>query len=445
MASSGSTLANILRQVPALGDLANWGLVAGHVIKTGTEIMLDTPEIRRALAQIATIGAGGPSEHRGHKANPLAWLGMLRNVQDKIVRVQLNRGFDWLVKHMGVANTERNRREYINGWLGQYEARLQGRLTRALRETGASPYVVASKARIARTMRVVAGFNPAIKDSQSRSVGFLLRAMQLNLTIAGYITAGLITYALTKKFLPPPGVPIGGVPLKKDPKTGRWDYLNYVQATGADEAVRGTGARAAIEGYRSGQPGWQIVNRAIDDITQPIEHMLGGPAVNAALIAAYGRDWRGMVSGRRTVPMTADALKQGWANVGGAISSLNEPAAWMLKSGLSMVSPDAAKAVFNQDDEPGTVAGKQLGPFRIMQGKSDEEAKSLPKRIEGARLNDFIDDLASRARKKPAAERAKFITEQIKDLPPRDAARVRRTLFGEKRIMRRVPGVDPER
>ncbi len=206
-----------------------------------------------------------------------------------------------------------------------------------------------------------------------------------------------------------PGVPTGNIDSGADDEQGHPISFPVADALGYGRGLRMTGVRRLIEAKRYGIDQNQALDSALGDVVNAAVSPALGPIIRTGFSAVTGRPPALNVG--RTAPVVGPEQSQFAANVLDALRRMNP---------LVNMAYDAREGKSGWD-----MARSQAQRFSPQAGMTESKAESLPRIISRARLNDFTDDLARRARRLPLADRAAFIRDEMEKAELSGAERVR--------------------
>jgi len=244
------------------------------------DVVANNQEVRDQIAKISQIGAGRAGfEGAGATSRLIQMI-------DKSARLVRNDMFDNLVKRGKTADTEANRREFINQ-VGQYNPRLMGQISSKLKEWGFSPFVVAGQTFNRQALRRVSA-SPGVKAA-STSANIAMRAVELgSLASTLFAVPMAINYGLSGKAFGRPGTPLGAIDTGHTDENGKAIIVDPLQWTGLRRGMRLTGAQAAIQGVQRGEGLSEIADNASRDIVGGFVHPYAGPLINAGITLSTG-------------------------------------------------------------------------------------------------------------------------------------------------------------
>jgi hypothetical protein len=253
----------------------------GRITYNAMRVIHDGPEVQKALAQLAAIGAGRSKSVASHGLlkNINAVTAKLINFTDKAGRLALNQMYNDLVKRGITKASEEGRREFVNK-MGQYNERLMTKRQQAAREYSIAPFNVAGRTfnRLAMQRLML---NPGVKAANP-SAWFKLRLNDaLAFRVVPFVLGVVANQAITGTNFGRKGVPAGAIDTGKNDKDGRPIYWDMEQTSLLRRGERITGISALEHGLETGQSAKQIANRAGNDIVAGVLHPWVGPAVSA--------------------------------------------------------------------------------------------------------------------------------------------------------------------
>ena len=351
-------MVDLARQVPGVRGLHTAARIAYNIKR----VMSDTPDVQRELASMAEIGAGRAKPVHAGLLDKVLPTSKLIKLLDSAGRLTLNHMFDNLTKRGLVENSPEQRREFINQ-MGQYNARLRGKIDTLLRETGVSPFIVAGKNfnRLA-TQRLLLHPSFEAKDSSAVVKTRLVNAIGLVATVA---TLPLVINAYTtgRPFgRKDKNIPYGAIDTGKDDSEGTAVILDLLHGNFLRRALRITGEQAVESGVKAQETPSDIMGRAA---TQILEGYLGpftGPVPNFVYTAGTGKNLR---TGQ-LVSENPNSLGQ---NVWAAVTQLNPSFAAAYKGWFESEGTQSSHAV--------EIARQELGQIRRAVGVSTARPKSL--------------------------------------------------------------------
>jgi hypothetical protein len=346
----------------------------------------------KQLSELAEIGA---LRETTPTRNP---LGRILAKTDQTTRLLLDDAFGRLVASNLVPNTETARREYANG-IGQYNKRMQGPLTRFLRETGFGPFVVAGKTFNALGVKTVL-LQPGTKATNVFAAA-ALRANLLAKWVGFVVLLGVLNYLLTKDKKGGPagrkGVPLGNLDTGLTNAKGKPLSIPLMDILGLGRGARVTGLKGYVQSKYMGLTDGTALDAAARDIINSAVGPAMGPGPRAAVITATGS--APAVNVPRTAPVAAPGENQTAINLASALKEANP----VVKSILDV----------GEGKTLGEAASRQFPRFAMRPGMEGERAQNLPKIVNAAQLNAYAEDLAKKARQLPLTQRYRFVNQKL--------------------------------
>lgn len=399
------------RTTQALRPVEALTRIAGAVRR----IMRDDPEVRKQLAEMASMTDLRSDTSKFNPINPLGWPNFLTS---RLIHTMHRAGalvLDDLYREgvgAGKLDAPWYRRRFLNQ-LGQYNARLMGPMQRAMRWLGAAPFTVAGVTFNRTGIMGVLG----LSQSKSRSFGRAVAAWLARLfatTLVTALMAAAWNFWQTGDVMGRPGVPFMAMDLGGKDQQGRARYFDPFQITGSRRGFRILGGKAIAEGMRYGKSKSDIVDDAARDVATGMLHPWFGPPLDFASTALTGRDV--LQGGRRVAPVARPDQSQAFQNLMTALRHLN---------------PSVEQTT---GDAPSGVVDAITQPFERAAGFG---AGSPPK-VEArhfAELRDYIDDLDHRARTIPRKDRRQFILTESRGMTARERGKVLEELFDRRDVM----------
>ncbi len=337
------------------------------------------------LAELAKIGA---LRDPFAKVNP---LGRILGKTDEISRLLLDDTYKRLADAGLVEKSETARREYVNQ-IGQYNRRLQGPLTRFLRDTGFGPFVTAGKTFNALGVRMVT-LSPGAK-STGAFAETALRGNVLSKWVGASVLLGSLNYLLTNKqkgggMMGRPGVPIGSLDTGKDDKQGRPLSIPLLDILGLGRGLRVTGIKGYAQAKYLGLTNGTALDASARDIINSTLGPAAGPPVRFAGVTATGGP--PAVNVPRTAPVAAPGQNQFVLNLQEALKDANP----LIKSYVD----------WRNGKTVGEAVGQQVPRFAMQPGKAPALAAKYPQIVNAAQLRAYTDDLAKQLRSMPIKDR----------------------------------------
>lgn len=321
-------VADMARQIPGVNVLEATARVMGKA----HEVVADSPEIRKQLAEIASIG-GGRSPHPeaeggisrlAQKVNPFAMLGKGVMIGDQAARLVLDDIYKSAADSGLTTYSEAAHRDFINQ-VGQYNPRLMGKVQRDMRSIGLSPFVVAgrnfNRLAIQKLLQMPA-YKAADTNARVRMLATTLTGTTLTLA-----TPALWNFLKTGQAFPK-GVPLGAFYGGKDSDGDTW-YVDPLKWTGIRRGLRITGLDALGTGVRDHQAWDKVLGHIYHDVLGGALHPWAGPVVDAAVVATTGYG----ATGYRESPHAKKDQDQYVLNVKTALSHINPALGGMIDAG----------------------------------------------------------------------------------------------------------------
>ncbi len=300
----GNLVSTLAQKYPGVNIVSGLGRVLFKI----RDVLGDSPEIRRQIANLAREGA--------ISADRPGWMGKVIHLTDTAARLVRDDIFDQLVKSGMVEDTPRLRREWVNQ-LGQYNGRLTGAFQRMLKDFGASPFVVAGRNFNRLGVRAVTA-SPGI-ETKTPGAALQLRAEHIAGIVMAGATAAILNKLSTGSVFGRDGVPIGAIDTGGKDENGDPRYFDPLKFSGVRRGLRVTGAGAVAEGLRYGRPAGMIADDWARQVVGAATHPWTGPTVQAASTLARGED----VMGYPTAPKAAPGDSQAFQNALSALAQLN--------------------------------------------------------------------------------------------------------------------------
>lgn len=382
-----------LRKIPGLNLIETAARIGTNIAR----VLQDNPEVRDQIAELTAIGQ---ISHGGHKG--------LMNVIRTAGQVALDNVYQDLVKTSkgGILDTQENRRNF-GLQTGQYNSRLQTRVVRVLRESGASPFITAGLSGNMEGIKAMLG-DPIVRGATRKATAKMWASHLAGNMIGLVVIPALVNYHTTGKLAGRVGVPVGAIDTGEVDEQKRPIYIDPLKHVGFRRGLQSTGIDAMIDRLRAGG---SVHNAMTDAFTQARDSWVrpfAGPAVRTAVIASTGYD----VSGRRVAPLVPPGVgrNQVAENAKAAIKQLNP----------------TVEAYFRGEEQSGTTGGgikETMGTVSRSLGIGAR--KAVPEGARGgAELNAFRDDLKARAKRLKPDERLPFIHKQLKGMSAKDRAKI---------------------
>lgn len=345
------------------------------------------------IAELTEIGAMRPKMTHGW--NP---LGKTLAHTDALTRLMLDDTFKSLAEEGVIENTETARREYVNQ-IGQYNRRLQGPLTRILRDSGFGPFVTAGKTFNAMGVKMVT-LSPGVKGANAMAEA-ALRANVLSKWVGAAVMLGTLNYLLSGNMLGRKGTPLGSLDIGKNDRSGKQLSLPLLDLMGLGRGLRVTGVKGAYQSSRLGlQPGDAMDAAARDILNAWSAPVLGPPARFGSELATGYPPALNVPRASRVAPPGGGQFGE---NLKAAVLDANPVVASVRKAIEGKTIPE--------------IMSSQLPRFTMVPGKTENLVANYPRIVTMAQGNAFIEDVIYQARRLPQDEKLAFIREQVNRLP----------------------------
>ena len=320
----GSLMADLVRMRPGVNVVD----AVGRMVWKAQKILADSPEIQRATADLARIGALRQERAMPEATwNPTTWKpsGRLISLLDKSGRLVGNDMFQNLVDRGLVDDSEGARRDFINK-MGNYDPRLMGQFQRFFKDSGFSPFIVAGRNFNRLAMERVM-LDPGVRAANT-GAAMKMRAVNLAGAVADLLVLpAAINYMRTGNPMGRPGTPFAAIDTGKDDERGNHIVIDPQQWTLMRRGLRLTGLNALATGLREGQTPSNIAGNAARDSASGIIHpwvgpmpkvaatMLGAPRpLGSAKPGATGE--QNIVEGAKQISPLSSSFSQGQAATG---------------------------------------------------------------------------------------------------------------------------------
>lgn len=352
------------------------------------------------LSQIGAMEAGTSSFARA----PIRWI--VHNISNNI-RLTLSEIHDSLSEQGILPATETSKREFINAGL-QYNKRLQGPVMVTLRETGLGPFVTAGRAGLARGIRRLTltdwGQAEGVKNKAYMAASILSRVAGTALLVS---TAN---YLLNGSFTGREGTKLGNVDLGDD-ENGKQLQLEMAHLLGNEvRGSRSVGLRGYIESRRQGLDNNQALGAMVKDQANALMHPGIGPVPQFVYSFLAGKPTG--IGAPEFPKVPEGGIAQYESNFKHAFEQLN-PITYR-----GVIAPATGQKTEQKLTEP------FLGALGVRRTMKQEKVEQLPAIVHGAQMKEYIDNLATRARKLPKEQRMQLIDDETQDLEGPDRARV---------------------
>jgi len=411
-----SNLATALFNRPVSGSLLMDSLLSAtgraDVPITLARVVLKSVKNNEAqLAELAEMGAlRKPHPPSGIIGKILAPGGQLINKMDKTTRLLLDDTYQRLAEAGLVEKSETARREYVNQ-VGQYNRRLQGPLTRFLRDSGLGPFVTAGKTFNALGVRM-ATLSPGAKSTGAFAEA-ALRGNVLSKWVGAAVLLGSLNYLITKDrkggVMGRPGVPIGSLDTGKTDAQGRPLSIPFLDILGLGRGLRVTGAKGFLQSKYLGLTNGNALDSAARDIVNSAVGPAAGPAVRFGFVAASGGP--PAIGVPRTAPIAPPGKSQTQVNLGEALKDANP----LVRSYVDWRSGKTLREAL----------GQQIPRFSMQPGKTPAMAAKYAQIVNAAQLKTYTEDLAKQLRAIPMKDRYPFAFKKFKadELSPQNRMR----------------------
>lgn len=390
----GDALREAIAATGGIGDIA---VVTERMISKGISVARGDPEAVKQMADLARIGA----LRMPHSGGGIRSIGSRFLIYyDRLSRMVMDDGYQFLKRKGMVEDSETARREFVNQ-VGQYNRRAQGELMKALKDSGASPFLTAGKTFTTLGFRniLLRPGVPATSTANAAALSGLVAARW-----AGTIGTIMVTnYLITKSITGRPGTPTLSIDTGKDDKAGRPIVIPIGQIFGYSRALRVTGLRGTMEGLRHGLTLKQSVSDGLKDIANSQIGIVAGPPLRAAAGALTGgpaaigftRVYPAVPPGQMQIP--SDALYAlGYSN----------PITGAYLEGAHKSPGDWAAQTWN-------FVNRQLPGVTPRPGMLPAREEALPKIVSHSEVNTFVEYTAREAKKLPIEERVEYILKEI--------------------------------
>lgn len=269
------------------------------------------------------------------KADPTRWGAAFLDAVDGIIRLGSDRAFDSLAKSGLVANTPKNKRDFLNS-VGNYLKDSQAFLVRALRGSGFGPFATAATNTPVHSIRSLwasAGMTATSPANQLRLRGHVLLKMA-----AGVGAAIMLNELIWGDPRGDETVPWGA--LKIGERNGRSYFVDPMRFMGPRRGMRVTGLDAAIEGEHLGASDAATIHKARKDIQHGILHPAMGPGTAALWTIGTGDN----AMGTNVAGTPERGGTQEWENFKAMLKNVNPSVAQLI--GADRVRPGEAMPLF---------------------------------------------------------------------------------------------------
>lgn len=249
---------------------------------------------KEKMMDLARLGADKPSYAEKDNASLLKLGSRMLDGLSDVMRATASDAYDRLAakaQEGGLAfeDTAAAKRNFVNQ-LGKYERRSQNGMVRWLRDSGIGPFATAGTNYVEQSVRSL-GLDPGLKGSDIYSKTYLRANFLKNISIAAGAVAAL-NYVLWGRVDGDDRTPFGNI------KYGEWGGKSHsVDLSGpflVKRGLRTTGLLSMIEGQRGASPTTTNFDKATEDVMHAFLHPTMGPAAQAALTMATGKNTIGM-------------------------------------------------------------------------------------------------------------------------------------------------------
>lgn len=381
------------------------------------DVIHNDPVAAEGWSQLADVGtARAESANSGLVGTALAKF-------DKAVRLVLNDTFDHLVERGEAVDSPGNRAEFTS-LPGNYSRRLSGDIVRVLKDTGVNPFATQKKAAIVQAKDALT-LNPGYEATTTAKAVLARLEQALPTILAPVVGTVIANYAINGTPWGRPGTTFGAIDTGKDDENGKIIQSDLLWKSSGLRRVAGvTGATDFAAKIRAGEGAGDATNAAMRQAGNNLLEFLAGPAMNFASETVAGQ--RIGFGLPRTSPVVPEGpgLKQGLVNAGYAASQLNKTATKIAASGVRLASPDAADAMVRATgDQDGSVLG-DLSKIALPSGRDSSRANDQAQIDHAVKINKYVEDLSSRARRQPIDKRADFINAEITSQSEADQAAI---------------------
>lgn len=364
------------------------------------------------VGQLAEIGS-----LRGNQQATWNPLSKLIGWADRTTRLAMDDTFRGLADTGLVVDNETNRREWTNQ-TGQYNKRLQGVITHALRETGIGPFVTAGKTFNALGVRNL--FLAPGAKATSPVAAATLRAMVAARWVGSAVLIGALNYLLTHDkgggVTGRPGTPLGRIDSGKNDEAGLPLTVPALDLMGFGRALRISGVRGAVESKRLGLDNAAALDASMHDLVNSWSAPGIGPAVRFLVGAASG--YQPAVGVPRQHPVVPPGQSQHASDLANALYEANPLVKTAHESGAMAAAAPWMPYSDQLPPKPMTaVLARQIPRFTLLPGKPAEMIERYPEIVQKAKAAAFVDGVIHRARTMGAEQRAAFVQRAIGQLP----------------------------
>lgn len=234
-----------------------------------------TPESLAAKSERARIGATRPEGQSNTITSK--YIHVLHEAVGAAIQKMAHEAADLGV----IPNTETAIRDSITKNLGQYNKGLKGRLTDALQESGAAPFLGTQKAQLGLLGRFFTG-STGVKGADAK-----LRANHFINLIGTAVQIGAASYLMSGHFFGRKGVPLGDIDTGKDDKNGNPITIPTSFMLGLTPFKR-SGMQKLTTGLKDGRDKGLISQDVFNEIVRNVTR-LAGPGVKTGFTLATGK------------------------------------------------------------------------------------------------------------------------------------------------------------
>jgi hypothetical protein len=329
IAPAGEVTAHTSNLLTAMMRPGMWkGILKGDLIRNAVGVIGKNPEIATRLMELAKIDAlkgRGPEQDSAMlgKLNPAHWSAKVLDTISDMMRLTLEDSYNrlstenhWLTGEPLVAKGETAKRDFINGAVGQYSKGAQPRFMVLMRELGLAPFITAGTKYYMGGLDVMTG-RPGVEAANLKS-RVILQGQQLAKVAAVLGGVALTNYLLWKRWDGDDSTPFGALKIGQT-ADGKSRYIDTANLIGLRRGMRATGVNAMLEGYRRGESGAGMTDKAQEEIVSSLVHPFLGPPGQFAYTAVTGKNALGMKVADQPEP----GGSQAWQNVVAALKNAN--------------------------------------------------------------------------------------------------------------------------
>lgn len=413
MPSGESYMRDLARKLPGVNVVD--GLADAK--KAAADIIANDPKTREELAHMARNAMLRPKYDSPDAAPPSGFLGKIKpgdllHTNDNIVRLVAYRAFDRLVARGSALDTLENRRDFVNQ-IGQYNPRLQGVLTRTLRDYGLAPFVTAGTA-MNRLGRRAVLLDPGFKATSNLEAAKLRAVNAAGIIVGGYAAAAALNFATTGKITGRPGTPLGSVDLGgKIDDNGKHMTFDMLGLTPTGRGMGALGITGGVESARKGGGSGDIADAAMTPFINRAASPFLGPGVRAGGTFLTGVS----IPGGRDVTKPVLPGQNKWPARGqAAASQVNEQLGSIVQGGVDIFHGKDRNETL-KDTGKDVFAG--LGSMVGFKNVGDTPIGA----IHGAQMKEFATNLRSEMKKAPAGQSGKVMWTYLGQMTPEQRGR----------------------